>query len=402
MPGLSNITSFHLGRGLKMFFDLRAGVTRGQTPAEKAQALETQMRQQARELRKAQERIRKLTALPEGSSRPGRLVKGNQTALVKRPFLQGGYRFRPASVHDRGFHELKDKYPYFGYVEVEVEGVPPFVMFSNNDDQVAQTYFWYGPDAFESLSLRIWCALARRATHVFDVGAYSGVYALAAAHANREASVHCFEPIRRVFGRLLVNLSVNRQHGRVQAYNLALGDEDGEATMHIFSGRLTNLLTGASLVEKGHRAVVGGEPIETMRFDTFVEKQEVAGVDLVKIDVEQAEKNVLNGMEKTLREHRPNLIVEVLSEENLRDISGILSPHGYNFAVMDDQAQRVHVNDPRAHRAARNVLFSTMTERDLRAFCETLKPLPNREATRPEAPAPSKEQTTVSPNAKPS
>ncbi len=394
MPSLSNIMSFHLARNLKAFLELRTGITRGPTPAEQARTLEDLVKRQARELRKARERIRKLTALPEGSTRSGRLVKANQAALEKRPFLQGGYSFRPVSVHDRGFHDLKDKYPYFGYVEVKVEGAPPFVMFSNNDDQVAQTYFWYGPNAFESLSLRIWRALARRSNHVFDVGAYSGIYALAAAQANPDVSVHCFEPIRRVFGRLLVNLSVNRQHGRIQAYNLALGEEDGEATMHIFSGRLTNLLTGASLVEKGHRAVVGGEPIETMRFDTFVERQEVPGVDLVKIDVEQAEKNVIVGMEKTLREHRPNLIVEIVSEDNLRDISGILSPHGYNFAVMDDQSQRAYVNDPQAHRAARNVLFSTMTERDLRAFCETLKPMPGRSGPEPKAPAPSKEQAT--------
>lgn len=99
-----------------------------------------------------------------------------------------------------------------------------------------------------------------------------------------------------------------------------------------------------------------------MKFDTFIEKQDVAGVDLVKIDVEQAEKKVLDGMENTLEKHHPNLLVEVVSEDNLRDIAGALSPHGYNFAIIDDLAQRVHVNDPKAHRTAQNVLFSTMME----------------------------------------
>ena len=366
MPSFSNITSFHLARNLKAFLELRIGVTRGPTPAEQAQA-------PAR---------RRPTALNEDSPVPGRLVKGNRRALANRPFLQEGYSFRPISVHDRGLHELKNKYPYFGYVEVEVEGAPPFVMASNDDDQVAQVYFWYGPNSFESLSLRLWCKLARKSKYVFDVGSYSGVYALAAAQAGPDASVHCFEPIRRVYGRLLANLSVNRRHGKIQAYNLALGDQDGETTMHIFSGRVTNLLTGASLVDKKQRETVGGEPIETMKFDTFAEKQGIAGVDLVKIDVEQAEKKVLEGMEKTLEKHHPSLIVEVVSEDNLRDIAGTLSPHGYNFAVIDDQAQRMHVNDPKAHRATQNVLFSTMAERDLSAFCETLKPLPKHKKAR--------------------
>lgn len=258
MPGFSNITSFHLARNLKAFFELRTGVTRGPTPAEQTRTLETQSKRQTQALQKAQARIRQLTALSEDATVPGRLAKGNRRALAKRPFLEEGYRFRPVSVHDRGLHEFKNNHPYFGYVEVEVEGVPPFVMTSNDDDQVAQVYFWYGPNAFESLSLRLWCKLAQESKYVFDIGAYSGVYALAAAQANPDASVHCFEPIRRVFGRLLANLSVNRRHGKIQAYNLALGDEDGEATMYIFSGRLTNLLTGASLVDKKHRKAVGG------------------------------------------------------------------------------------------------------------------------------------------------
>lgn len=41
-------------------------------------------------------------------------------------------------------------------MDAEIEGVCPFLMFSSNDDRVAQTYFFYGADAFESLSLRIW------------------------------------------------------------------------------------------------------------------------------------------------------------------------------------------------------------------------------------------------------
>ena len=387
MPGFSNTTKFYLGRGLKTFLGLEAGVTRGATPDEQARAQQARMARTAqelsertRELRAARAKIREQTALQEDDGIPGRLLEGNRVALANRPFLREGYAFRPIQHNNRAFHGLKEAYPYFGYVCAEVEGVPSFVMFSNNDDQVAQTYFWFGPDAFESLSLRVWRELARHSAHVFDIGAFSGVYALTAALANRRAEVHCFEPIRRIYGRLVANLSANGLHGRVKAHNIALDETDGEAIINVFAGRFTNLLTGASLVEKKHRETVGGEPVETLRFDAFVEEHDVPGVDLVKIDVEQAEKQVVAGMEGVLEEHRPHMLVEVISEEGLRDLTGTLSPHGYNFAVINDRTQKAAVNDPGAHGTAYNVLFSPMPEEELRTFCEKIKPLPYRKA----------------------
>jgi FkbM family methyltransferase len=300
------------------------------------------------------------------------LGKGNERALANRPFLTPGYEFRPVSVHDEDFQAIKRQYPYFGYVDVEVEGVQPFLMFSNNDDQVAQTYFWYGPDAFESLSLRIWRELAGQSGHIFDIGAFTGAYSLTAAFANRDAQIYAFEPIKRIFGRLVINLAVNRLGQRIKAHNLALSDADSHENMNLSQGYL-KLDTGASLIQKSGKEIVLREQIETSRFDTFAEKHGIEGMDLVKIDVEQAEKMVIEGMTESLREHHPHLLVEVLSVDNLRDISDTLSPLGYNFALIDDESQKVHLNDFEAHTMTCNVLFSTMD--DLRGFCHSFEPL---------------------------
>jgi len=99
-------------------------------------------------------------------------------------------------------------------------------------------------------------------------------------------------------------------------------------------------------------------------------------MDLAKIDVEQAEKMVIAGMPETLREHTPHLLVEVVSRENLRDLADTLSPYGYNFALVDDDAQTTHLNDPGAHRMTCNVLFTTMPLEELRDFCNSFEPLP--------------------------
>jgi FkbM family methyltransferase len=317
--------------------------------------------------------LRRRRSAVEGTA-ARRLTKTNERALARRLFLDPAYEYRPISTHSGEFQALKRAYPYYGYISVEVEDVPAFLMFSNNDDRVAQTYFWYGPNAFESLSLRLWRELARRSRHVFDVGAFTGVYTLTATRANREAEVYSFEPIGRVFGRLVVNLVVNRLGQRVRAFDVALGDADGQATMNLFQSYRT-LSSGSSLVEKPGKEVVLTEHVETRRLDTLVAEEGIGGVDLVKVDVEQAEVMVVAGMEGVLREHRPHLLVEVVSQEKLGEILALLEPHGYGFAVVNDAAQKAFVNRTAAHKRVCNVLFSPMPPGELRAFCASVEPL---------------------------
>lgn len=309
--------------------------------------------------------------------RSERLKEINDRALNERLFLDPEYEFRPVSTHDKRFQEIKRQYPYFGYIEVEVEGVPPFVMFSNNDDRVAQTYFWYGPDAFESLSLRIWREMVRRSEYVFDIGAFTGVYSITAALANVEARIFAFEPIKRVFGRMTINLAANRLGRRVEVFDVALSDSDGHMTMNLYQGSLT-LSSGSSLVSKKEKEVVSREYVETMKFDTFVEKHDIPRMDLAKIDVELAEKMVIDGMMGTLEKHRPNLLIEVVSEESLRDLNDTLSPLGYNFAVVDDGSQEIRVNQLENYKKVDNVLFSTLSPGDLEALCRIPEPLPKK------------------------
>lgn len=302
-----------------------------------------------------------------------RLLNANGRALANRPFLEPGYEFRPASVSSKDFGALKQEYPYFGYVEVEVEGVPPFLMFSNNDDRVAQRYFFYGPNAFESLSLRLWRELASRSSYVFDVGSFTGIYSMVAALANREARVYCFEPAREIFGRLLVNLKVNRLRRQANPFGLALSDTDGQAVFNAFMGYF-GLPSGSSLVTKGSKDIVRQEHVETKRLDTFVEEHALPTVDLVKIDVERAEKMVIGGMGGVLERHRPHLIVEVFAADSLRDLVATLSPHGYNFAVIDDKSQEAHVNDFGAHTGSSNVLFSPTPPDGIRELYAAVMP----------------------------
>lgn len=144
--------------------------------------------------------------------------------------------------------------------------------------------------------------------------------------------------------------------------------------MNVFGGDVI-LSSGSSLVSKRKKAIAR-EHVKTMRLDTFVREHGVDGVDLVKIDVKMAEGLVLDGMADTLREHRPKLLVEVLSAYALRDVAEMLSPHGYSFALIDDFSQQTHVNDFGAYERSCNVLFCPVSSDELRSFCRSFGPLP--------------------------
>ncbi len=292
----------------------------------------------------------------------------NQRALAERRFLSDDYKPRHVSPHDKDLHTVRHELPYFGYVDVKIAGVPPFVMFSNNDDLVAQTYFWFGPNSFESLSLSLWGRLAATASTIFDIGAFSGVYSLAAARVNPEASIHAFEPVGRIFGRLILNLKVNRQGRRVSAHQLAASDVDGESRINLFQGHLI-LSSGSSLVEKESKDVVSQETVQTIRMDRFVQQAELTALDLVKIDVEQFEEAVIAGMLESIGRFRPDLVIEILSRDNLVAVDQQLRPLGYHFVLIDDaRGQLVPEDIDGLGTGIYNVLFTTRTDEDLRAL----------------------------------
>jgi hypothetical protein len=49
--------------------------------------------------------------------------------------------------------------------------------------------------------------------------------------------------------------------------------------------------------------------ISVTSLDSFVEKEKIPKVDFIKLDIEGAERNALNGMEMTIRQFKPKLAV---------------------------------------------------------------------------------------------
>jgi FkbM family methyltransferase len=128
---------------------------------------------------------------------------------------------------------------------------------------------------------------------VFDIGAHLGIYSVFAANKEPSITLHSFEPLPRNATRLQQNLRLNNVNAKV--HRIALSDTNGSQTLNAWDDAVGHSM--ASLVESHENSV----EVETRRGDTMVaDFEEVPNV--LKVDVEGAERYVIEGLSETLRE----------------------------------------------------------------------------------------------------
>lgn len=193
-------------------------------------------------------------------------------------------------------------------------------------DQLARGLCWRGLDSVEPETTRVFYRLARKAKLVLDLGAYTGVYTLLACAANRVSTVIAFEPVPRIFERLVNHIRLNKLQGRCQLHNKAVSNIEGRLELHVPPSELP---TSSSLTADGFRGVSGSLiDVEVTTIDTVI--PEGARVDLMKLDVEWAEDKALEGASRVLSESRPTLIVECLPDGPYKAVEAITRELGYH------------------------------------------------------------------------
>jgi methyltransferase, FkbM family len=189
--------------------------------------------------------------------------------------------------------------------------------------------YWRGLKEWESETIPVFYKLAQSVQIVLDIGANTGFYTLLACTANPRAQVVAFEPVPRVYEKLVEHVRINHFDDRCEIYQMAVSNSVGTAQMHIPLG---DLPTSASLNAKGFRGFDGilmQVPVTTI--DTMMEERPV---DLAKIDVEGFEPQVLKGMRTTLQRFRPALFIECLPDGPYREVEEILKNLGYQSYLL--------------------------------------------------------------------
>ncbi|MDH5545047.1 MAG: FkbM family methyltransferase [Gammaproteobacteria bacterium] len=201
--------------------------------------------------------------------------------------------------------------------------------------QVENRIFWNGLYGdFERHSLRLWTELCQMSDVIFDIGANTGIYALLAKAVNPSAKVYAFEPVERVYEKLIKNVELNRFD--IACSPKAISNYNGEAviydtaTEHTYSvtvNRDTNLNPDDSIEVK----------IQTITLDTFIEQEKLDKIDLLKIDVEMHEVEALQGFSKYLQRFQPSFLIEILNDDVANGVYEMIKDFGYEFYNIDEE-----------------------------------------------------------------
>jgi FkbM family methyltransferase len=172
-----------------------------------------------------------------------------------------------------------------------------------------------------------------------DIGANVGFHTLHGARAvGLSGAVIAFEPTPKVFQLLQRTVHLNGLGAICRCMNLALSSSDGLATFHVSPVSEHN-----SLYPLGDDKEESELQIKTARLDSVL--LEAQRIDVVKIDVEGAELDVLEGMKHILASHRDIILIVEYGVSHLKRLG--INPadwfrrffaHGFVLFAFDEQA----------------------------------------------------------------
>ena len=195
------------------------------------------------------------------------------------------------------------------------------------DDAIGRALYWDGLDACEPETAHVFMQLAKKAVHVLDIGANTGIYTLLACAVNPSVRVVAFEPVPSTYARLCDNIRLNGWEMRCETRNEAVSSHVGSTLLHVPHSETP---TSASLHPGGFRGMPG-KLIEVPLTTVAAACHDGGQVDLVKIDVEGFEDQVLEGMLPLLARAKPAIIIECTPDGPYEAIQNILGRFGYQY-----------------------------------------------------------------------
>ena len=193
-------------------------------------------------------------------------------------------------------------------------------------------------DVFQELFMEINC--------FFDVGSNIGYYSVMAGICNPKLEIHAFDPSPGPFAYLQDNIALNKLRN-VRARQLALSDAGGKFSFHIAWNKKYPWLKYNSLGGSGHLSHVRENPtlhtveVEALTLDAYAEREGLKSLDLIKLDVEEAEHLVLAGAENSIRKFRPIVVCEVFSTDMLQKIREQVLSQDYLAFRFDERSRKL-------------------------------------------------------------
>lgn len=173
---------------------------------------------------------------------------------------------------------------------------------------------------------------------ILDIGAYVGEVALVYRRFFPRATIYCFEPFPESFTKL----RESAKDPMMKFYQTAVSDATGTDKINVNSDPTCNSFFGRPKVGpryySGDSENVGEIEVKTVTVDDFCDANNISHIDILKIDVEGAEKKVLRGAGRRLKNCAIDLIyTEVMFVPHyeggclFHEISYLLEQYGYTL-----------------------------------------------------------------------
>jgi len=189
---------------------------------------------------------------------------------------------------------------------------------TNLDDHMESRIFWQGFLEGDRGEMLILDEMLRndKSQVFFDIGAHVGIFSLFAAKRIPDGRVHSFEPLEKHLKRIRSNIKLN-SFNNILVRSVIIGEKEGREDIHVPIPRksddpLNSGSGGTSIIpSKEDNSSHETYTIDKSTLDIYVKSNDIERIDIMKIDVEGAELNVLNGARKSICRFRPHVLMEL-------------------------------------------------------------------------------------------
>jgi len=177
----------------------------------------------------------------------------------------------------------------------------------------------------------------------FDIGAHYGFFSrLYSFLVQGKSNVYSFEPSSKSFSILEKNC---KGFGNITCFNKLVSDTPGEKSFHELSAKYSeyNSIKVDQYLDQPWFDIeqVKTRKIESISIDHWIKSGKIKAPQIIKIDVEGSEEFVLKGMQETLEELSPTIIMEYLCDQKVNAsyerALAILKSKNYKAHLIDDQ-----------------------------------------------------------------
>jgi FkbM family methyltransferase len=167
---------------------------------------------------------------------------------------------------------------------------------------------------------------------VYDLGGYQGRMTICFARAvGNNGRVITFEPNPTNYPRILENIALNG-FKNVEVHQLGVGSEKASFELRFDEKDTARSSFRENYFENRNLKADKSLLIEVDSLDSLIIQHALPKPDFIKMDVEELEFEVLTGMPETIKNYKPQLLIEMHGgPNNVSRVVNLLLSYGYSI-----------------------------------------------------------------------